>query len=210
MEQEVIDILKRTGALLTDGHFVGTSGRHMGVYITKDAFLPHTEAVSRVGELFVEKNKNLDVDIVIGPAIGGIILSQWTAFHLSKRKDKEILSAYTEKDAEGKQVFRRGYDQLVKGKNVLIVEDTTTTGGSVRKVVEEVKKAGGNVVMVSIMTNRDPKLVTEEAVGAPFSWLAHVPAESYAPEECPLCKAGKPVNTNVGHGKKFLESKAHA
>ncbi len=209
MQEEVIDILKKTGAVL-EGHFVGVSGRHMKVYVNKDAFLPHTEAVSRIGELFAEKNKHLPVDIVVGPAVGGIILSQWTAYHLSKLLGREVLSIYTEKTPESDQVFRRGYDKVVEGKNVLIVEDTTTTGGSVRKVVDKVKVAGGNVLQVTVMTNRDTTSVTEETVGAPFSWLAILAADSYAEEECQLCKANVPVNTNVGHGKKFLEAKGLA
>ncbi|MEK9161094.1 MAG: phosphoribosyltransferase family protein [Patescibacteria group bacterium] len=211
MDQEVLSILKRVGSVITDSHFVGTSGRHMSVYVNKDALFPHTPETSRICELFAEKNKDLDIDIVVGPALGGIILSQWTAFHLSRITGKEILSVYTEKVQKGDeedQVFRLSYDQVVKGKNVLVLEDTTSTGGSVKKVVNAVREVGGNVVQVCVMVNRDPKIINSESIGAPFSWLAELSAESYPEEECPLCKAGVPVNTTVGHGKKFLEKKA--
>jgi len=206
-EQELIDILKRTNALYTDGHFVGTSGRHMSVYINKDALLPHTAETSRVGELFAEKNKDIPIDVVVGPMMGAIILAQWTAYHLSRLLNKEILAAYTDKTPDNNQILKRGYDKLVAGKNVLVVEDATTTGGSIVKVVESVRNVGGNVEQTCVMVNRDAEHVTSEAVGAPFSWLASISAESYEESECPLCKSGVPVNTSVGHGKKYLESK---
>ncbi len=211
MQDEVIEIFKRTGALITNSHLVGTSGRHMDTYINKDAFFPHTAEVSRMGELFAEKNKHLPIDVVVGPAIGGIILSQWTAYHLSRLLGREILSVYTEKVPVGDgddQVFKRGYDAVVAGKNVLILEDTTTTGGSVAKVVRNVQKAGATIVGVCVMINRDITLANSETVGAPFDSLATITAVSYAEEECPLCASGVPVNTTVGHGKKFLEKKA--
>ncbi len=213
MDQEVLSILKRVGSVITDSHFVGTSGRHMSVYVNKDALFPHTAETSRVCELFAEKNKDLPIDIVVGPALGGIILSQWTASHLSRITGREILSVYTEKVPKGDgedQVFRRSYDQLVKGKNVLVIEDTTATGGSAIKVVNTVRGVEGNVVQVCVMVNRDSNTINSESIGAPFSWLAELPAESWAEEECPLCASGVPVNTSVGHGKKFLAKKGLA
>src|SRR5690348_11564584 len=128
MNNEALELLKKTKALLMDSHFVGTSGRHMAIYINKDALYPHTKETSRMGELFAEQNKELDIDVVAAPALGGIVLSTWTAYHLSRLKKKEVLGVYTEKDAEKNQVFTRGYDALVKGKNVLVIEDLTTTG----------------------------------------------------------------------------------
>lgn len=213
MDQEVLSILKRVGSVITDSHFVGTSGRHMSVYVNKDALFPHTAETSRICELFAEKNKDLGVDLVVGPALGGIILSQWTAHHLSRITGKEVLSVYTEKvpkDDGEDQVFRRSYDKIVAGKNVLVLEDTTSTGGSVKKVVDTVRGVGGNVLQVCVMVNRDPETINSDTIGAPFSWLTELSADSWLEEECPLCVSGVPVNTSVGHGKKFLEKKGLA
>ena len=91
------------------------------------------------------------------------------------------------KTPEKEQIFTRGYDKHVKGKNVLVIEDLTTTGGSVRKVVDSVKVAGGNVVAVCVMVNRDPNNVTSEVVGGPFSALGILPAEAFDEAVCPLC-----------------------
>ncbi len=208
--QKVIDILKNVGAVITDSHFVYTSGKHGSVYINKDALYPHTAETSQVGQMFAKKFKDVDIDVVAAPALGGIILSQWTAYHLSKLKGKEVFGVYTEKTLEKNQVFTRGYDTLVKGKNVLVIEDLTTTGGSVRKVVDSVKAAGGNVIEVCVMVNRDPLGVTAEVVGGHFSALGILKAEAFEEADCPLCQKGIPINTSVGHGKKYLEAKAKA
>ena len=209
--KNIISILKSVGAIITDSHLVGTSGRHMPAYINKDALFPHTKSTSDVGRLFAEKFKNKDVEVVVAPAVGGTILSQWTAYHLSKLKKKEILSTYTEKDkgtsastSESEQVFRRGYEKYVKNKKVLIIEDTTVTGGSVMKVVNAVRSAGGKIIGVCVIINRDPKLVNSKSIGAPFSSLAVFKIPSYEEKNCPLCKAGVPINTTLGHGKKFV------
>ncbi len=203
----VLNILKKVGAVITDSHFVYTSGKHGSVYVNKDAVYPHTRETSRIGQLFAEKFKDADIDVVAAPALGGIILSQWVAYHLSKLKGKEVLGVYTEKTLDKQMIFTRGYDKLVKGKNVLVIEDLTTTGGSVRKVVDTVKAAGGNVVAVCVMVNRDPEHVTSEVVGAPFSALGVLKASAFDEADCELCKKNVPINIDVGHGKKYLENK---
>jgi len=205
MAKTVIDILKKVGAVITDSHFVYTSGKHGSVYVNKDAVYPHTKETSKIGRLFAEKFKNADIDVVAAPALGGIILSQWVAYHLSKLKGKEILGVYTEKTPEKNMIFTRGYDKLVKGKKVLVIEDLTTTGGSVRKVVDTVKAAGGKVVAVCVMVNRDPVRVTAEVVGGQFSALGVLKASAVDEADCELCKKNVPINTDVGHGKKYLE-----
>ncbi|NTU46405.1 orotate phosphoribosyltransferase [Candidatus Roizmanbacteria bacterium] len=209
MNDDVISILKNVGAVITESHFVLTSGRHSPAYINKDALYPHTESSSEVGKLFAEKFSDLDIDVVAAPALGGIILSQWTAYHLGQLKNKEVLGVYTEKGPDKSMIFTRGYDKLVVGKKVLVIEDLTSTGGSVKKVVDVVRAAGGEVVAVGVMVNRDPKLVTKESIGvSDFRALGVMEVVSYEEAECELCKNGVPVNTQVGHGKKYLEAKA--
>jgi orotate phosphoribosyltransferase len=203
----VVSILKGVGAIITDSHLVYVSGKHGSVYVNKDALYPHTAETSKVCEMFAKKTKDLDIDIVVAPALGGIILSQWTAHHLSQLKGKEILGVYSEKTEDNNQILKRGYEKLVNGKNILVLEDVTNTGGSVLKLVEEVKSKGGNVVQVYVMVNRDPDHVTTELIGAPFAALGELPAEAFAESECPLCAQNIPINTSVGHGKKYLDSK---
>lgn len=203
----VIKILKSVEAIITDSHIVLTSGRHSAAYINPDKILPHTEINSQLGKMFAEKYKNKNIDVVIGPAYGGIIFAQWVAYHLSKLKKKKILGIFTEKTADKNQMFERGFDKLVEKKNVLIVEDITATGSSVQKVIKAVKTAGGKVVGVSVIVNRDPKIVNSKTIGAPFSSLAVFNIDSYDERSCPLCKKKVPININVGHGKEYLAKK---
>lgn len=205
--KEVVDILKKTGAVVSDSHFVYISGKHAPVYVNKDYVYPHTAYVSRIAEIIAEKYKDSPVDVVVGPSIGGIILSQWTAHHLSRLKGKEVLSVYTEKQPDKNQIFTRGYDKFVKGKNILVVEDIVTTGGSVKKVINSVLKEGGNAIAACAIVNKDPININPEFIGVPFDYLAIVGMDVWDEKDCPLCKQGVPINTQLGHGKKFLEIK---
>lgn len=212
-EEKIIKVLKKVNAILTDDHFVYTSGKHGSVYINKDFLYPHTKETSQVGKMFAEKMKNKSIDVVAAPAVGGTILCTWTAYYLSKLKKKEILSVYAEKDkgtnasaSESELVFKRGYDTFLKGKKVLVLEDLTNTGISVKKTADAVRRAGGNVVAVCVMVNRNQKEVNAEMMGAPFYALGVFPAVAYSADACPLCEKGIPVNTKIGHGKKFMEA----
>lgn len=208
--KDVIKILQSINAIVINSHFVYTSGKHGGIYVRKDLLYPHTKITSDVGRLFAEKFKNKKIDVVVSPALGGIVLSQWTAYHLSRLKKREVLSLFTEKDEKNNQVFKRGYGDMVKGKDVLVIEDLATTGGSVKKVISSVRKAGGKVTGVCVMVNRDPKSVTSKSLGAPLSYLGSLEAESFDDDKCPLCIKNIPINTVVGHGKAFIAKNKHS
>lgn len=206
----IIDILKKVNAVITDDHFVYTSGKHGEVYINKDAIYPHATETSNVGLLFAQKYKDVEIDVVAAPALGGIILSTWTAYHLSQLKGKEVLGIYAEKMPDKSMAFTRGYDALIKGKKVLVIEDLTTTGGSVKKVVDLVRQTGGEVVAVCVMVNRNPDGVNSESIGAPFDALGVLKAEAWDEADLPDRIQARPINVNVGHGRKYLESKKGA
>jgi len=208
MSTNLLEILQRLGAVLTNDHFVYTSGKHGEVYINKDALYPHTRETSQVGRMLAELilANSLQPEVVVGPALGGIILSQWTAYHLSELLGKEVLSVYTEKDDQKNQVFTRNYDQLVAGKKVVVVEDIVTTAGSLKKTLESVRQAQGLVEAAVVMVNRNPE-VTDELVGTKFLALANLPAEAWDESEIPDWLRARPINTKVGHGKKYLQSK---
>lgn len=202
--KDVIKMLKSINAIVSNSHFVYTSGKHGSMYVRKDLLYPHTKITSDVCKLIAQRFKNKKVDVVVSPALGGIVLSQWTAYHLSRLKGIEVLGLFTEKDEKSNQVFKRGYAQLVWGKNVLIVEDLATTGGSVKKVLNAIRKAGGKITGVCVMVNRDPKSVTSKSLGASLSSLGTLEAESFDEDKCQLCLKNVPINTIVGHGKNFL------
>jgi len=205
---EIKQLLIKSGGWLENDHFVGTNGNHMSTYINKDALYPHTEYASKLGEAMAERMAEWDPEVVLSPALGGIVLTQWAAFHASKLLGREVLAVYAEKveGPEKKFALTRGYDKLVTGKRVVVVEDNLTTGGSVKRVVELARETGGEVVGVVAMLNRGG--VDAAAVGNPPHLAAVVEADlrSWPADECELCAKGVPVNVKIGKGKKFVEA----
>lgn len=202
----VLNIFKKCGGYITNSHIVYTSGKHGSVYLNKDAIYPHTKEISTICLAIAKKYQKQKIEAVSSPALGGIILSQWTAYHLSRLSKKDVLAVYTEKDSEKNQIFTRGYGNLVKNKRVLVVEDITTTGGSVLKTLNSVKDAGGKIIAVCVLVNRDPDNINSKSLGSSFTALVALKVDAWEEKDCPLCKKGVKINTTVGHGKQYLFS----
>ena len=200
-------ILARTGAIVTDNHFVYTSGKHGPCYINKDAIYPFTEETSKLCEKLAARFLDREVDVVVAPAVGAIILAQWTAHHLHYFTGKEVLAVYADKQENGDFVIKRGYEKLIPFNRVLVIEDLFTTGGSARKVVEAVRALDGYVTGVGGIANRGR--VTAKDVGdvPKFFALLDIEMSAYDETDCPLCKAGIPVNIQLGHGLRFMEKR---
>lgn len=201
---DTLSVLKQVGALITDSHIVYTSGRHGRSYVNKDALYPHTLQTSQVCLALAQQFVHDGVQVVAGPTVGGVILAQWVAYHLSMLSGRDVQAVYAEEEREGEQrwrVFRRGYDKRVAGARVLVVEDVLTTGGSARQVVEAVQECDGKAVGLAALCNRGG--LTAELLGVPrFVPLVEINLESWDASECPLCREGVPVNTSVGKAGK--------
>jgi len=240
-EKDVLEILGRVNAVIANSHMVYTSERHGKAYVNKDALYPHTDETSRLCHAIAERFKDDHVEVVIAPAVGGVILSQWTAYHLTEmkgyklygssirllvasRSSYEVLGVYAEKekvsisDPEGRGrkcfvetgnfIIKRGYDNLIAGKNVLVVEDVLTTGSSAKKVIEATRVLGGNVVGLGVLYNRGGITPADVASPPRLFALINVKFESWEEDDCPLCKQGIPINTDVGKGREYLAKKA--
>ena len=204
-ESDVLDLLERVGAF-RKGHFVYTSGRHGDTYINKDAIYPYTRDTSTLCRAIAERFKDSGIDVVVGPAVGAAILSQWVAYHLSEMNGRDVLSVYADKDGAGGFILKRGYDKLSAGKKALVVEDLMTTGGSVKKVMSALQNIGAKVVGVGVVCNRGG--VTTNDIGASkLISLVNVQLDSWEEAECQLCERKIPVNTDIGHGREFVASR---
>jgi orotate phosphoribosyltransferase len=195
------------GAIVSDSHFVYSSGRHSSVYVNKDALYLHPETISELCRFMAQPYDADEIDAVVAPVLGGIVLSQWVAHHLNTRRTSgETLAIYAEKgsdEAEKHFFFGRGYDRYIPGKNILVVEDVLTTGGSARQVIDLVRRHGGNVVGLSALCNRGN--VQPADVGhVPVQALVSIALETYPAEACPFCRDGVPVNTTLGKGRAFV------
>jgi orotate phosphoribosyltransferase len=201
---EILGIFEKAGALIRNSHIVYTSGRHGSAYVNKDGLYPHTDLTSQLCREIAERLKDCQAEIVVAPALGGIILSQWVAHHLSEITGRKRYAVYAEKGADGESfVIRRGYDQLIRGKHVIILEDILTTGISVKRVVETVRACGGTVEAVAALCNRGG-VKPADIGGVPrLEALFEITLESWEERDCPLCRQGVPFNTSVGKaGKK--------
>ncbi len=205
-EKEVLQLFNGVGAIITDSHVVYTSGgKHGATYINKDAVYPHTATTSRLCFAIAERFIGDHVEVVIAPAMGGIILSQWTAHHLSVMNGYEVFAVYAEKseDVDG-FVIRRGHEKFISGKNVLVVEDVLSTGGSAKSVVEAVRLAHGNVIGLGALCNRG-RVASQDVADVPkLIALFSVQFDTWDAAVCPLCKRGIPINTAVGKGRELL------
>ena len=207
-EQEVLQVLNRVGALITGSHIVYASGLHGDAYVDKDMVYPHTQDTSRLCRSIAERFVASGAEAVVGPEKGGIILSQWTARHLSELTGREVLAFYAEKTENGGFVIRRGGAAgRLPGKRVLVVEDVLTTGRSARKVIEVTRAMGSEVVGLGVLCNRGG--VTPQDVANPpeLFALVNVTLKSWDEAECPLCEQGVPINTEIGKGREFLAQK---
>lgn len=177
-EEDVAELLKRSGALL-EGHFLLTSGRHSQFYVEKFRLLEQPRLTSQLCGEIARRFLSDNIECVIGPVTGGIILAFEVARHLGCR------AVYAERGEGGKGfVFRRGF-QLEPGERVLVVEDIVTTGGSVLQVVEATRAAGAKVVGVGLLVDRS-------GGNADFGCervepLLRLSFPTYVPEEVPEC-----------------------
>ena len=176
---EVLHIFKASGALL-EGHFLYTSGRHGERFLQAARVLQFPDQTEKLCRALAHAFKNEGVELVIGPATGGIILSYETARHLKAR------AAFTEKDPIEGMALKRGFG-VRQGIKTLVVEDIITTGGSVKKTIDHLRRRGADVVGVGALIDRSGG---QAAFDCRFEALAKLDLKSYAPEACDLCAAG--------------------
>lgn len=189
-QEEVKELLVKTNAIM-NGHFVLTSGLHSPHYVEKFNVLQHPKYTEQLCKAMAEKFKDSQIETVVGPMTGGILLAHETGKALGTR------AIFTER-VNGKMTFRRGF-ALRKGERCLIVEDIVTTGGSIREVIDVVKAAGGIPVAVSMLVDRSGGKATFEDV--PSTALLNMDVETYEPATCPLCQKGMPLTKRGSTGK---------
>ena len=189
-EKEVEGLLIETSAIM-EGHFLLTSGLHSPRYVEKFNVLQKPVYTEKLCRAMAEKFKDANIETVVGPVTGGILLAHETGKALGTR------AIFTERE-NGKMTFRRGFT-LHEGERVLIVEDIVTTGGSIREVIDVVKEHGGIPVAVSMLVDRSGGKATFGDV--PSTALLHMDVQTYQPDECPLCKQGIPMTKRGRTGK---------
>ena len=180
--QKVEEIFRGSGAI-REGHFLLTSGLHSPSYWEKFQVLQYPQYTERLCGMIARRYRDQGIQIVAGPTTGGIIIAFEVARQLGVR------GIFAERQGE-ERAFRRGFN-IAAGEHVLIVDDILTTGSSIRQVIAEVKRKGGDVVGLGVLVDRSSEGVDLEA---PLFSCLRVPVVTYKPEECPLCAAGIPLD----------------
>jgi len=179
VEKELLKIFKSEQALLS-GHFLLSSGLHSGQYMQCALLLQKPWIAQGLCQTLAKKLSGIKVDVVIGPALGGVIVSYEMGRAL------KIRSIFAER-VDGTMVLRRGFS-LKKSEKVLVVEDVITTGKSTQEVVKLVKEHGAKLVAVAAIVDRSGGGAIFDA--ALFS-LLKIGITTYRPEGCPLCGEGR-------------------
>ncbi|MCD7974255.1 MAG: orotate phosphoribosyltransferase [Phascolarctobacterium sp.] len=188
-EKDAMKMLEETQAVL-HGHFLLTSGLHSPMYVEKFNVLQHPKYTEKLCQEIARRYADANVEIVVGPVTGGILLSHEVGKALGTR------AIFTERE-NGKMTLKRGF-HIEPGMRVLVVEDIVTTGGSVREVMDVVKEQGGELVGVGLLVDRSGGKVD---FGIRTEALLHLDVEIFSPEDCSLCKEGKPFTKRGRTGK---------
>lgn len=180
-EKELLDLMSELGALHR-GHFLLSSGLHSDTYFQCARILQFPDLARQLGAAIAQRHQDSTYDLVVSPALGGILIGHEVARALGRR------FVFTERQ-DGKMTLRRGF-VVEQGERVLVVEDVVTRGTSVREVVQAVETSGGIVTGLGAIVDRTGG---DADLPLPLLALARVTVSTFAPEACPLCRQGSPV-----------------
>ena len=178
---DVLSLFRSVSALL-EGHFRLSSGLHSNGYMQSALVLQHPEHAATLGGALADAVRTFDPQVVLSPALGGLIIGHEVARALGVR------AIFAER-VDGVLTLRRGFS-LAAAERVLVVEDVVTTGKSTRETIAVAEAAGGQVVAAGSIIDRSGGTST---LGVPYHALQTLSLPTYQPDGCPLCLQGTPV-----------------
>jgi orotate phosphoribosyltransferase len=201
--EELMGMFESAGAI-RHGHFELSSGLHSGMYVQCALVLQYPRFAEKLGQSLAALFGDLELDAVVSPAMGGLIIGQEVARALPEGKSlgdgpvgAGVPAIFVERDANGAMNMRRGFS-LRAAQRVLVVEDVWTTGGSTREAMRVVEDAGGQVVAAGALIDRSGGAIK---LGVTAKALVDLAIPSYPPKDCPLCAEGSVV---VKPGSRFV------
>jgi orotate phosphoribosyltransferase len=201
--EELMGMFESAGAI-RHGHFELSSGLHSGMYVQCALVLQYPRFAEKLGQSLAALFGDLELDAVVSPAMGGLIIGQEVARALPEGKSlgdgpvgAGVPAIFVERDANGAMNMRRGFS-LRAAQRVLVVEDVWTTGGSTREAMRVVEEAGGQVVAAGALIDRSGGAIK---LGVTAKALVDLAIPSYPPKDCPLCAEGSVV---VKPGSRFV------
>jgi orotate phosphoribosyltransferase len=180
-EEALLKLFQETGALKR-GHFQLSSGLHSGVYFQSAIVLQHPDRAEVLGRALAKLVAPLEPGLIVGPALGGLVISWEVA------RELDVRGIFTERK-EGVMCLRRGF-AVSPGERIVVVEDVVTTGKSTRETMDVLREAGGEIVGVGAIVDRSGGSIDFEV---PFHALLSLPVDAVPPEKCPECANGVPI-----------------
>ena len=203
-ENDFLVIFKDLGVIIEDGHFAYASGLHGSVYVNKDALFANPPQAMRISRELAAQFKDNSVQTIVGPATGGAILATLTAHQLTEYNREAFIAsplvraAYTDKKRDGASILR-GFEGIIRGRRVMVVDDVITTGSSVAEVIKEVRKLNTTIVGVATLFNRGG--ITAKQLDVPRLYsLVELKINAWPKSECALCRGQIPINATFGRG----------
>jgi orotate phosphoribosyltransferase len=184
VQGSILQTLRASGAL-KQGHFILASGRHSDQYIEKFDLLRQPRATSEVCRLIVDRFRDQEIDVIVGPTTGGVIL----AFEVARQLGVAAAYAERSKNSESAREFRRGTTFSLSSR-VLIVDDILTSGGSLRETLDALAAHPVDIAGVAVLVDRSGGRID---LGIPYVALATMNIETWDAAECPLCRRGEPI-----------------
>lgn len=181
-EQEIIKIFEESKALLT-GHFQLRSGKHSNRFFQAALLLQYPDKAEKLCAVLADKFKDMNVETVISPAVGGLIVGQEVARALGVR------AIFADKE-NNQLILKRGFT-LRPGERVLVAEDVITEGGRVQQTIDLVRLFGAEVVGAAVLVDRSGG---KAHFDVPHQSLLKLQLPTYEPAECPLCKENLPLD----------------
>ena len=174
---EVLEIFEKEGAVQR-GHFLLSSGLHSDTYVQCALVLQYPHLSESLADELSRGFRESDIDVVVSPALGGMIIGYMVAMALSKRM------VFAERVGDS-MTLRRGLS-IDRGERALIVEDVITTGGSVRELIQLVEEAGATTRGLGALIERGE----DRDFAVPKKVLLKLEASAWRPQDCPLCGEG--------------------
>ncbi len=204
-EKEIDEIFAKKKAIF-EGHFIYAAGGHGNVYVDKAEITFWPTETSILCKEIAWRWRDEKIEVVVGPAIGGIKLADRVAEWLTTFTGKEIPALYTEKDNRGEQILKRGVDKI-RDKKTLVIEDIVNTGKSLKNTIDVCTKAGAKIAGCHSLVDRSSGSVTAKTLGiSNFLALKKMNVANYDEGKCPLCDTKVPINTDRGHGEEYLKT----
>jgi orotate phosphoribosyltransferase len=216
--EELMKMFEKAGAIVTGSHIVYAkkeTGWHHGTdYVNKDVISMDPRLLMKCAEemnfiIPSDEETRRQIDFVVSPAAGAVGWGEVLAYQMSNVR-RVISFAFAEKEPDPKDLkdhifkFRQIFADRLKGKGVLIAEDITNPGTSVKKVANAVELCGGKVIAAAVLCNRVGKKAHEYLAPIPLFAVTEVEMPMWHENECPLCQQGVPLNMSLGKAKDWL------